>query len=288
MTAPLPTPLPTPLISTAELAARLGEVLLIDASFDLANPAAGRAAFARAHLPGAVYAHLDEDLSSAKTGSNGRHPLPERALLTHKLGAWGVAPGRAVVVYDRNGGMYAARAWWLLRWLGHAAVTVLDGGLDAWQRAGGAVQAGEAVAPVLAGAAPYPAGESLVGSVDADTLARSLGQVCLVDARAPERYRGDVEPLDPVAGHIPGALNRLFKDNLAADGRFLPAEQLRAAWAPLIGATPAAEVIHQCGSGVTACHNILAMEVAGLGGSRLYPGSWSEWCADPARPVARG
>ncbi|MFM2067566.1 MAG: hypothetical protein RLZZ584_2475 [Pseudomonadota bacterium] len=228
--------LPTPLISAVELAARLaGDLVVIDASFDLAQPAAGRAAFAASHVPGAVYAHLDEDLSSARTGRNGRHPLPGRDLLAHKLGAWGLTPGRAVVVYDRNGGMYAARAWWLLRWVGHAAVTVLDGGLDAWQRAGGAVQAGEAVVPVLDGAVPYPVGASLVGSVDADTLARTLGRVCLVDARAPERYRGDVEPLDPVAGHIPGALNRLFKDNLGADGCFLPPEQLRAAWAPLLG-----------------------------------------------------
>jgi thiosulfate/3-mercaptopyruvate sulfurtransferase len=286
------TALPTPLISAAELidrhVDRLDDVVLIDCSFDLAQPGAGRAAFAQAHLPGAVYAHLDEDLSSARTGRNGRHPLPDRALLAHKLGAWGVAPGRAVVVYDRSGGMYAARAWWLLRWLGHAAVAVLDGGFDAWQRAGGAVQAGEAVAPAMAGATPYPAGPAAMATIDAEALGLSLGRVCLVDARAPERYRGDVEPLDPVAGHIPGALNRLFKDNLAVDGGFLPPEVLRAAWAPLIGATPAAEVVHQCGSGVTACHNILAMEVAGLGSSRLYAGSWSEWCADPARPVARG
>jgi thiosulfate/3-mercaptopyruvate sulfurtransferase len=281
--------LPTPLISAVELAARLaGDLVVIDASFDLAQPAAGRAAFAASHVPGAVYAHLDEDLSSARTGRNGRHPLPDRALLAHKLGAWGLVPGRAAVVYDRNGGMYAARAWWLLRWLGHAAVTVLDGGLAAWQAAGGAVVAGEAVAPALAGAAPYPAGTSLVATVDADTLMRALGQVCLIDARAAERYRGEVEPLDPVAGHIPGALNRLFKDNLGADGCFLPPEQLRAAWAPLLGTTPVAEVVHQCGSGVTACHNLLALEVAGLGTSLLYPGSWSEWCADPARPIARG
>ncbi|MEY4750659.1 MAG: hypothetical protein RIQ60_2873 [Pseudomonadota bacterium] len=281
-------PLPTPLISATELAARLGEVLLIDASFDLAKPEAGRAAYAQAHLPGAVYAHLDEDLSGAKTGTHGRHPLPDRDLLAHKLGAWGLAPGRAVVAYDRNGGMYAARAWWLLRWLGHSEVTVLDGGLPAWQAADGELVAAEAVVPDLASATPYPAGEPLVATVDAKLLLQQLGSVCLVDARAPERYRGDVEPLDPVAGHIPGALNRNFKDNLGADGRFLPAEQLRAAWAPLVGTTPACDVVHQCGSGVTACHNILAMEIAGLGSSRLYPGSWSEWCADPSRPIATG
>jgi thiosulfate/3-mercaptopyruvate sulfurtransferase len=192
-----------------------------------------------------------------------------------------------VVVYDRNGGMYAARAWWSLLWLGHAEVAVLDGGYDAWLASGGAVATG-ASEPAPHAGATFVASAPLVGTVDADALQAGLGRVCLIDARAPERFRGEVEPLDPVAGHIPGAVNRLFKNNLGTDGRFLSAAQLRAAFEPLIGATPPAEVVHQCGSGVTACHNLLAMEVAGLNGSKLYPGSWSEWCADPARPVARG
>jgi thiosulfate/3-mercaptopyruvate sulfurtransferase len=195
-----------------------------------------------------------------------------------------VTPARAVVVYDAQGGMYAARAWWMLLWAGHRAVSVLDGGLAAWKAAGGAVDSGS-VAP-LAAPSPYPLAESLVPSVDADALHKALGRVTLVDARAGERYRGEVEPLDKRAGHIPGARSRFFKDNLDAQGRFKPADQLRATFAAF-GAEPA-QVVHQCGSGVTACHNLLAMEVAGLKGSSLYPGSWSEWSSDPARPVAVG
>ncbi len=280
-------PLPKPLISAAELAARLGEVLVIDCSFDLGKPDEGRLDYSTGHVPGAVYAHLDEDLSAAKTGRNGRHPLPERAALAAEFASLGLTTGRPVVVYDRNGSMYAARAWWSLLWLGHAEVAVLDGGWEAWLASGGAVATGVSEPAPHAGAT-FVAAAALVGTVDADALQARLGRVCLIDARAPERFRGDVEPLDPVAGHIPGALNRLFKHNLGADGRFLPAAELRAAFEPLIGATPPAEVVHQCGSGVTACHNLLAMELAGLKGSTLYPGSWSEWCADPARPIARG
>jgi thiosulfate/3-mercaptopyruvate sulfurtransferase len=180
--------------------------------------------------------------------------------------------------------MYAARAWWMLLWAGHRNASVLDGGLSAWKAAGGAVDSG-AVAPVAAASA-YPLSESLVSTVDADALQKSLGRVTLLDARAGERYRGEVEPLDKRAGHIPGARSRFFKDNLDAQGRFKPADELRATFAAF-GAEPA-QVVHQCGSGVTACHNLLAMEVAGLTGSRLYPGSWSEWSSDPARPVAIG
>ncbi len=195
-----------------------------------------------------------------------------------------MTPARAVVVYDAQGGMYAARAWWMLRWVGHRAVSVLDGGLGAWKAAGGALETGD-VASVAATTA-YPVGDSLVATVDADTLLKSLGRVTLLDARAGERYRGEVEPLDARAGHIPGARSRFFKDNLDAQGRFRPAAELRAAFTAF-GAVPA-RVVHQCGSGVTACHNLLAMEVAGLSGSALYPGSWSEWSSDPARPVAVG
>ncbi len=282
-TAALPTPLVSPETLIAALAAG-ATPLAIDCSFDLADVAAGERAYAQGHLPGAIYAHLDRDLSTAKTGRNGRHPLPSRADWAATLARLGVTPARAVVVYDAQGGMYAARAWWMLLWAGHRDVRVLDGGLQAWKAAGGAIEAG-VVAPVAA-RTPYPLGDSLVASVDADTLHKSLGRVTLLDARAGERYRGEVEPLDARAGHIPGARNRFFKDNLDASGRFRPAAELRAAFESF-GAAPAA-VVHQCGSGVTACHNLLAMEAAGLPGSVLYPGSWSEWSSDPSRPVAVG
>ena len=279
--------LPTPLVSAEQLmAARAAGAspLIIDCGFDLADAGAGERAFAQAHLPGAVYAHLDRDLAGAKTGRNGRHPLPARADWAATLARLGVTPTRAVVVYDAQGGMYAARAWWMLRWMGHRAVSVLDGGLGAWTAAGGALETG-AVEPVAAATA-YLEGDSLVATVNADALLKSLGRVTLLDARAGERYRGEVEPLDARAGHIPGARSRFFKDNLDPQGRFRPADQLRAAFTAF-GTAPA-QVVHQCGSGVTACHNLLAMEVAGLPGSALYPGSWSEWSSDPARPVALG
>jgi len=285
--------LPTPLIDAAALAARLtggASTVLIDTSFDLADTAAGERAYAQGHLPGAHYLHLDRDLAdhapSADGRFRGRHPLPTREAFAATVGKLGIAPASPVVVYDRQGGMYAARAWWMLRWLGHANVAVLDGGLAAWQAAGHALATKLPQAP--ASTAPYPIGSSLVRTIDADALAAQLGKVRLLDARAPERFRGDVEPLDPVAGHIPGALNRPFKDNLDAQGRFLPPDALRAAYEPLLAGRPTSEVVHQCGSGVTACHNLLAMEAAGLPGAALYPGSWSEWCSDPARPVALG
>lgn len=279
--------LSTPLVSPDRLRAALAAgatPLIVDCSFDLADAGAGERAFAEGHLPGAVHAHLDRDLAGAKTGRNGRHPLPARADWAATLARLGLTPGRAVVVYDAQGGMYAARAWWMLRWAGHDRVSVLDGGLQAWKAAGGALEGG-ASAPVAA-AGPYPLGTSLVATTDADALLKSLGRVTLLDARAGERYRGEVEPLDARAGHIPGARSRFFKDNLDAQGRFRPAAELRAAF-EAFGAAPA-QVVHQCGSGVTACHNLLAMEVAGMPGSVLYPGSWSEWSSDPARPVAVG
>ena len=279
--------LPTPLVSPEQLlaAGAAGAMpLIIDCSFDLADITAGERAFVQGHLPGAIYAHLDRELAGPKTGRNGRHPLPAVADWAATLARLGLTPTRAVLLYDAQGGMYAARAWWMLRWIGHGAVSVLDGGLGAWKAAGGALESG-AVTPVAATSA-YPIGESGVAMVDADALQKSLGRVMLLDARAGERYRGEVEPLDQRAGHIPGARSRFFKDNLDAQGRFRSAAELRAAFESF-GAAPA-HVVHQCGSGVTACHNLLAMEVAGLSGSALYPGSWSEWSADPARPVAVG
>lgn len=258
-------------------------LVFLDCGFDLADAAAGERAYAASHLPGAVYVHLDRDLSGTKTGRNGRHPLPEREALAARAGAWGIAPGVQVVCYDAQGMPYAARAWWLLRWLGHDAVAVLDGGVSAWTAAGGTLTHEPATARPQP---PYPPRPPGMPTVDATELLARLGSRPVLDARAAERFRGEVEPLDPVAGHIPGAMNRFFKDNLQPDGRLQPAARLREAFAAL-HADPA-QLVHQCGSGVTACHNLLAMEHAGLTGSALYPGSWSEWCADPARPVARG
>lgn len=277
----------SPLISAEALKAALGTVRVFDVRFDLARPEAGEAAWREGHLPGAHYLHLDRDLS-AKDGvpalCGGRHPLPTREVFAATAARLGLTPDTPVVLVDAQGGMFAARAWWMLRWIGARDVRVLDGGLAAWRAAGGALEPGEVVPAAVAPAWPLetePAGLRLT----ADALAAQLGRVALLDARAPERYRGDVEPLDPVAGHIPGALNRPFSANLGPDGRFLPPEALRAAFQGLAGARA---VVHQCGSGVTACHNLLAMAVAGLPGGALYAGSWSEWCRDPARPVARG
>ena len=268
---------------TAELLASGAPLVLLDCRFDLADTAAGERDWAAGHLPGALYAHLDRDLSGTKTGRNGRHPLPDFDAFAATAGRWGVAPGVQVVVYDAQGGTYAARAWWLLRWLGHDAVAVLDGGLAAWLAAGGTLATG-ASAPTAA--PPYPATAPAMPTIDTAALLARLGQVPLLDARAAERFRGEVEPLDPVAGHIPGATQRFFGDNLGADGRFKSAAALLAEFAAL--GAGAGEVVHSCGSGVTACHNLLAMVHAGYDRAVLYPGSWSEWCSDPSRPVARG
>jgi len=284
--------LSVPLIDAAALRERLASAeppVLLDTSFDLADPAAGERSYREGHLPGAHYLHLDRDLADHTHAPGapfrGRHPLPARETFAATLGRLGIGPSTQVVVYDRQGATFAARAWWMLRWLGHREVAVLDGGLQAWVAAGGALNQEP---PAPRGPTTYTPAPSLMPTVDADTLAAGLGGLRLIDARAAERFRGDVEPLDPVAGHIPGALNRPFKDNLDVQGRFQRPEALREAFLPLLGGRPASEVVHQCGSGVTACHNLLAMEAAGLSGAALYPGSWSEWCADPARPVARG
>ena len=284
----------TTLISAAEMLAlqAAGQPLvLLDCGFDLADTAAGERAYAAGHLKGARHVHLDRDLSGAKTGGNGRHPLPDRASLAARAGNWGITPDVQVVCYDDQGGVYAARAWWLLRWLGHGAVAVLNGGRGAWATAGGALTTdlpAPAPAPAPAPQPPYPTLAPAMPTVDTAALQERLDAVTLLDARAPERFRGEVEPLDPVAGHIPGAQCRFFRLNLAADGRFKSAEQLRQEFAALSGPHAQSPVVHQCGSGVTACHNLLAMAHAGLEPGALYPGSWSEWCSDPARPVARG
>jgi thiosulfate/3-mercaptopyruvate sulfurtransferase len=274
-----------PADALAALVARTPKPVLVDTSFDLADTSAGERRYRESHLPGAHYLHLDRDLSGAKTGRNGRHPLPDRAAFARTVGALGIGPDTQVVAIDAHGGVYAARLWWLLRWLGHARVAVLDGGIDAWQRAGGALVAGADDVP---GGPPYPERAPLVATVDADGVARRAPVRMLLDARSGERFRGEAEPIDPVAGHIPGAFQRFHKSNLDADGTFKPKAALRAEFAALLGGRAPSDVIHSCGSGVTACHNLLAMEHAGLTGSALYPGSWSEWSADPARPVARG
>jgi thiosulfate/3-mercaptopyruvate sulfurtransferase len=284
-----PTPFTT-LISNAELMALQSAsrpLLVLDCGFDLTDPGAGERAFNAGHIAGALYAHLDRDLAGAKTGLNGRHPLPDRAAFAAWASACGITPATQVVTYDAQGGPYAARAWWLLRWLGHGAVAVLDGGRAAWLAAGGTISS-TATRPMPT--EPYPLSAATMPTVTAQALLARLGQGLLLDARAGERFRGEVEPLDPVAGHIPGATLRFFKDNLLADGRFKPAATLRQEFVALGAAADASNetVVQQCGSGVTACHNLLAMAHAGLGDSTLYPGSWSEWCSDPARPVAKG
>lgn len=277
----------TTLVSVEELAAHLDDAnwIVCDCRHDLANYHFGRNAYAQSHIPGARFLHLDEDLSGPKTGCNGRHPLPHPITFTLRLAALGIDNGKQVVAYDSAGGPYAARLWWMLHWVGHSKAAVLDGGWDAWTRAGQPVTA---ALPVITPTRynPMPAPEL---AVNAKFVEKSIGggTVQVVDARSPDRFRGENEALDPVAGHIPGAINRFFKNNLDDAGRFKPAETLRQEFVALLGTHAPTDIVHQCGSGVTACHNLLAMEIAGLSGSRLYPGSWSEWVSDRTRPVAR-
>ncbi|MGC4243477.1 MAG: sulfurtransferase [Herbaspirillum sp.] len=279
------------LISASELKSRAQylNIVVVDCRHDLTNPAYGREAYAAGHLPQARFAHLDELLSGPKTDAagrfHGRHPLPDRQQFVQAMRDLGINNDTQVVAYDAHGGMYAARLWWLLRWIGHSDVAVLDGGMAAWQ----------ALDETLTSETPAPAApgniqdlSSLVKTVDAQALLDNLKSQTLqvVDARAPDRFRGENETIDAVGGHIPGAKNRFFKDNLQADGHFKSATQLREEWLSVVGDPQAA--VMQCGSGVTACHNLLALEVAGLPGAHLYPGSWSEWSSDPQRPVATG
>ena len=274
------------LFSPADLHAQLDTVRVIDCRFDLAKPNAGEAAYMVNHVPGAIYAHLDRDLSSSITPTSGRHPLPDAHELAAKLGSWGIDSQTQVVVYDADNGMFASRLWWLLRWLGHERVAVLDGGFKAWQQAGMPVTT-EIAPPAPKDFIGQPRNELWVSA--ADVAARVLEPKWLVlDARAPERYRGEVEPIDAVAGHVPGAVNHPFALNLNASTQFLSADELRARYEQVSGGAPPNQVIAMCGSGVTACHNLLAMEVAGLHGAKLYAGSWSEWIRDPHRPIAKG
>ncbi|MFC5476233.1 sulfurtransferase [Paraherbaspirillum soli] len=280
----------TTLISAVNLQqnAQQANWVIVDCRHDLADPAAGRAAYDAGHIPQARFAHLDRDLSgpthTADGTFKGRHPLPAPDALLATLRKWGINDDTQVIAYDAHGGMYAARLWWLLRSLGHASVAVLDGGLATWLAAGQTLSAVEPT-PAIGNISLKPA---LVASVDAHDVLSNLTNLrrTLVDARAPDRFRGENETIDPVGGHIPGAKNRFFRDNLQADGRFKPGHQLHEEFSELISEPQTA--VMQCGSGVTACHNLLALEIAGLHGAALYPGSWSEWCSDPSRPIATG
>lgn len=276
------------LISIDALASRINDSQLVvfDCRHDLMKPQAGAQAYAANHIPNARFAHSDRDLAGDKTGRNGRHPLPDPAAFMRWLGSQGVARDTQVVGYDFSGGATATRLWWMLRhWLGHERIAVLDGGWEGWVAAGLPVtQAVPTLAPTT-----YTGAVRNV-TVDVDYVASHLNHAdaVVLDARSADRFRGEQEPIDPVAGHIPGARNRLYKLNLDERGFFKPAAALRAEFERVLAGTRPEQIVHQCGSGVSACHNILAMDIAGLNGSRLYPGSWSEWCSDPARPVERG
>ena len=290
------------LIDAAALQALLGAPspasfpVVLDCRFDLTRPEAGGRAYLAGHIPTARYVDLNRDLSAPVTAGSGRHPLPAPERMAARFEELGVRGGSQVVVYDEANGSFAARAWWLLRWLGHSKAAVLDGGMKAWRAAGGAVESDGTPGPD-AGVAPRdcarpaPAPQvdphAVVGTAELVDLLKE-GRRLLVDARAPERFAGAVEPIDAVAGHIPGAVNHPFSANLREDGRFLPHHELERLWRERLNGVSPADTVAMCGSGVTACHNLLAMEIAGLPGARLYSGSWSEWIRDPEHPVARG
>ena len=292
------------LISVEALASQIDQLILIDCRSDLFDASLGKQQYESGHIPNAAFFALHDALSGPKTPGSGRHPLPDQQALVQRMQSLGANDDSMVVVYDAGSSVYAARLWWLLRWCGHAAVNVLDGGYAAWVKAG--YPSSEDLSPRerKQGKGNFAIRNSLEAIIQSDELLENLGSGhhLIVDARAAERWRGDVEPLDPVAGHIPGALNRPNTQNLRPDGRFKPAEVLREEWlslmtlqAPRIPAAASAPggegsaLVHSCGSGVSACHNLLAMRIAGLNNDlMLHPGSWSEWCADPKRPVAKG
>jgi thiosulfate/3-mercaptopyruvate sulfurtransferase len=276
------------LVTTEDLVQHLSDPnwIILDCRFTLTDSEAGLQAYQKNHIPGARYAHLDDDLSAPITASSGRHPLPEPSAFAEKLCNLGIGINKQVVVYDDSFGAMAVRAWWMLRWLGHPAVALLDGGYPKWLREKRPVTA-ELPELRKGQCACLPEPTQIVSAADV-LRALNSGEQLIIDARPERRFSGEFEPLDPVAGHIPGSINWPFDENLDMDGTYLPPEALRENFQALLKGRPAWQVIHSCGSGVTACHNLLAMEIAGLPGSRLYPGSWSEWIRDPARPVATG
>lgn len=276
-----------PLIDPAAAATAIAAgARAIDCRFDLADPGLGQRQFLDGHLPGAVYAHLERHLSDLAKAGRGRHPLPDAADFSRHLSRWGIAPDTLVIAYDQSQSAFASRLWWMLRAAGHEAVVVLDGGIEAWRRAGLPLDATPTLPPPVRREVVFDAARM----VDADAVERLRNDPAslLLDARPGPRFRGEVEPLDPVAGHVPGAVNRPVADNLEADGRFKPAASLRAGFEALLAGRAPEAVVSMCGSGVTACHTLLAMAAAGLDGARLYPGSWSEWCGQPGRAVATG
>jgi thiosulfate/3-mercaptopyruvate sulfurtransferase len=273
-----------PIITANQLEELINEgsdVLICDCRFDLTNAKAGFEMYKTAHITGAIYVNVDQDLSGKKTGSNGRHPLPTPEEWAKTRQGLGIANHTHVVAYDSHGGTFASRLWWMLRSIGHASVQVLDGGLDAWN--GSFSSVGRAPKPLSTKPEAYPyQGVVLIDEMEKNVATQERKMV--IDARAPDRFRGENETLDPVGGHIPGATNRCFKENLVA-GKFKSPELLYKEFVLLIGQQKPGTIIHSCGSGVSACHNLLAMEAAGLSGSRLHVGSWSEWCSDPKRPI---
>ncbi len=283
----------TTLIDAAALRDLVGKpaVAILDCRFDLANPEGGRRAYLEGHIAGARYADLNQDLSAPIAATTGRHPLPAPEDFAATLYRLGISRASQVIAYDDSAGAFAARAWWLLRWVGHPAASVLDGGIKAWIRAGGALESGESMAlPVQAAGRNLSTKVDMAAVIDSAEVEARLKDPAflLIDARAAERYSGAVEPIDAVAGHIAGAVNQPFSANLAADGCFLPAPVLRQLWEKRLAGREAQQVAAMCGSGVTACHNLLSLEVAGFSGAKLYAGSWSEWIRDPHRLIARG
>ena len=278
--------MPHPLVSCEQLAAHLNDPdwRIVDCRHQLSDVGYGQRVYAEGHLPGAFFMHLDRDLSGAMSGCNGRHPLPNPQILAAKFGAIGISSRTQVVVYDDAEGMVSGRLWWMLRWLGHDNVTVLDGGFNRWVKEGRPLTRDiPVVLPTVFEV------EQRDWVVTADEVLANIAspELVVVDARGPDRFRGENETIDPVGGHIPGARNRFFRDNLDADGRFRPAAELRREFLELFAGTPPDKTVMQCGSGVSACHNLIALELAGLTGARLYAGSWSEWCSDSARPVEK-
>ena len=278
--------MPHPLVSCEQLAAHLNDPdwRIVDCRHQLSDVGYGQRVYAEGHLPGAFFMHLDRDLSGAMTGCNGRHPLPDPQVLAAKFGAIGISNRTQVVAYDDAEGMVSGRLWWMLRWLGHDNVAVLDGGFNRWVKEGRPLTRDiPVVLPTVFEV------EQRDWVVTADEVLANIAspELVVVDARGPDRFRGENETIDPVGGHIPGARNRFFRDNLDADGRFRPAAELRREFLELFAGTPPDKTVMQCGSGVSACHNLIALELAGLTGARLYAGSWSEWCSDSARPVEK-